>query len=97
MNIIANFIAVLAMAGWGFLAVTGVTAISSIAGQHAPGYPNAAQIVLFVAVPVAVTSALIAAVAVVRVKKKGAPALTLGALASLLCLLPFMTFYAGGV
>ena len=97
MNIIANFIALLATAGWGFLAVTGVTVISSIAGQHAPGYPNPAQIVLFVAVPVTVTSALIAAMALVHLKKKGALALTFAALASLLCVLPFMTFYAGGV
>lgn len=97
MNIVANLIALLATAGWGFLAVTGVAVISSIVGQHAPGYPNAAQIVLFVGVPVAVTSALMAAMALVHVKKKGAPALAFAALASLLCVLPFMTFYAGGV
>lgn len=77
--------------------MTGVTVISSIVGQHASGYPNAAQIVLFVAVPVAVTSALMAAMALVHVKKKGAPALAFAALASLLCVLPFMTFYGGGV
>ncbi|MDH7976086.1 hypothetical protein QH494_28240 [Sphingomonas sp. AR_OL41] len=97
MNIVANFIALLAAAGWGFLAVTGVTVIGGIAGQNAPGYPNAAQIGLFVAVPVAVMSALIAAMALVHVKKKGAPALAFAALASLLCVLPFISFYAGGI
>jgi hypothetical protein len=97
MRIIATAFALLAIAGWGSLVLTGSSVIASIAGQHAPGYPNIAQILLFVGVPVAVVLALIVGIVSVHRKKRKAPLLICAALLSLLCVLPFITFYAGGV
>ena len=97
MRIIASALSLLAIAAWGYLTSIGISAIHSIAEQHASGYPNVGQIGLFILVPLLVSSLL--AVGAVRVNRRGSDGWLLAAVAigSLFCAPAFLMFYAGGV
>ena len=93
----ATIVAGLATVVWLSLVWLGVSAIEGIAAQNAPGYPNWAQIVLWVGFPAIVSAVLIFSIYFFGRVRQSATALGVIAALSLGVILPFIMTFAGGV
>jgi hypothetical protein len=94
---VATAFSLIAVGVWAYIASVGVSAIHSIAEQHAPGYPNAGQIGVFAALPLLVTILLAFGAFVANRKKSPGFWLAGVAVASLVFAPAFVMVYAGGV
>lgn len=94
---IANGVAALALAFWGLMSFAGITGYISIVEQHAPGYPNSGQTMLYLALPLAIFFLTLAAIIVLNRVRWGALPLALIALITLLPIPMYLTAWSGGV
>ena len=88
--------AVLALFFWGSLAVMGYQGMLDIAAQGVPGYPNAGQKFYYLQIPLIMSLLSLMLVAASMRRRWTGP---VGCLAGvlILCLLPYLLPYSGGV
>ena len=90
MAVIAGFI-------WLLLALFGLSGVQAIVAQHAPGYPNRSQLILYIGWPSFFVVALV--VCAILSNTSRAPPWLLGVLSafSLFAVLPWLVVSGGGI
>jgi hypothetical protein len=86
----------LALLIWGYFALMGFDAMSSIAAQHAPGYPNSGQRTYYLFIPLAMAAVSVALAVAAWTAKKNAP-IGCAALATIAAWFVYIIPYTGGI
>jgi hypothetical protein len=81
---------------WGYFALAGLGAMSDIAAQHAPGYPNAGQRNYYLYIPLAMAAISLALAAAAWFAKKNLP-IGCAALATIAAWFVYIITYSGGI